>query len=259
MARGLATLTPAERLLSGFGITEPKDIDLDAIAWLRGAKVRYRPLAGCEARIFGAGDQAVISVNINSSRQRRRFSLAHELGHWEHHRGKLLFCRRQDISDTQTSSVFERVANRYAADLLMPGFLFDPLSATQQRVDFAAVDGLATAFDVSRIAAAIRLVERSRFAAFIICHGPTGRRWFNRSTHVPERWFPHDQLDPRSGAFNIQFGTAADQASPRRVTAAAWFGRDAERYEIIEQTVRGVGADTITLLQFTDPKMLSDR
>lgn len=45
-------LTPAERLLQELGITEPSEIDLDAIAFHAGARVRYRPLDGCEARIM---------------------------------------------------------------------------------------------------------------------------------------------------------------------------------------------------------------
>ncbi|WP_244561163.1 hypothetical protein [Bradyrhizobium canariense] len=47
-------MTPAERLLVGLGIAEPKDIDLDAIAWTQGAVVNYRPIDNCEATIFEA-------------------------------------------------------------------------------------------------------------------------------------------------------------------------------------------------------------
>ena len=90
-------ITPAERILKDLGITEPHEIDLDAIAWELGARVRYRPLHGCEARIVGSTDQAIITVNSRSSRRRQRFSVGHELGHWYYDRGRVLVCFADDI------------------------------------------------------------------------------------------------------------------------------------------------------------------
>ena len=86
-----------ERLLRSLGIEKPEEIDLDAIAWSLGAKVKYRPLKSCEARICGCGDRAIISVDCNKMPQRQRFSVGHEIGHWTYHRGQLLVCRSSDI------------------------------------------------------------------------------------------------------------------------------------------------------------------
>lgn len=85
MRPGAAALPPAERLLRGLGVTEARDIDLDLVAWERRAEVVYRPLKGAEAHIQGRGGTAVIIVNSLSPPERRRYSLAHELGHWHHH------------------------------------------------------------------------------------------------------------------------------------------------------------------------------
>ena len=68
--------TPAERMLMDLGITEPKEIDLDAIAYTKGAVVNYRPMDGCEASIVGSKRRAVISVNSRSMPERRRFPYA---------------------------------------------------------------------------------------------------------------------------------------------------------------------------------------
>jgi hypothetical protein len=56
--------SPAERMLMGLGISEPKEIDLDAIAWTKGAVVNYRPMDGCEATIVGKG--ADLAANFMS-------------------------------------------------------------------------------------------------------------------------------------------------------------------------------------------------
>lgn len=93
----MKALTPAEAMLSELGVTEPQEIDLEAIAWCFGARVKCRPLDGCEARIAASGDQAIVTVSSRCSHRRRRFSLAHELGHWKYHRGRLLVCRADEI------------------------------------------------------------------------------------------------------------------------------------------------------------------
>jgi Zn-dependent peptidase ImmA (M78 family) len=122
------------------------------------AQVRYRPLDGCEARIVGAADRAIITVNQNSQRRRKRFSIVHELGHWHHHRGRCLACRVEEYKPRAAVSP-ERTADGYAADLLMPNYLFRPKVREQKKLNFAAIKALADAFDSSQTATAIRLVE----------------------------------------------------------------------------------------------------
>ena len=92
-------LSPAERILLSYGIKEPKDIDLEAIAWDMGAAVEYEPLEGCEALIIGSDRKAVILVNSESREERQCFSIGHEIGHWHHHRGQVLFCGNEDIGN----------------------------------------------------------------------------------------------------------------------------------------------------------------
>jgi hypothetical protein len=252
-------LSPAERLLQELGVTEPDEIDLEAIAYYVNAHVRYRRLDGCEARIIGKGDKAIITVNANSGLRRKRFSIAHELGHWHHHRGKCLACRVEEYRPRDALSP-ERSADGYAADLLMPYYLFRPLARQQGKLTFKAVAALADIFNTSGIATAIRLVESDCSPALLICHGPKGRKWFTRAPSVPQRWFPQNDLDADSYAFGIQFGGRPDDPLPRKIGADAWFDRrDAERFQVHEQTMRVNPAETLTLVIVSDPKMLEDQ
>ena len=250
--------TPAEIVLRQLGITEPQEIDLEAIAWHLGARIRYRPLERCEARILGSGDRAVITVNARSSRRRKRFSIGHELGHWHHHRGHMLFCQKEDIGRAAFRGLSpERVADRFASDLLMPDYLFRPIARRFPRFDFGAVEKIADNFDTSRTATAIRLVEAKYFVGCVVCHGPQGRKWFTLSPEVPDRWFPRQDLSSESFAFNILFGSAEEDRFPRKVGANAWFDRwEAERYEVHEQTIRVGDAEILTLVRIDDPAML---
>lgn len=252
-------LSPAEQLLQDLGVTEPKEIDLEAIAFHVNARIRYRPLDGCEACIVGAATKAIITVNDASSHRRKRFSIAHELGHWHHHRGKRLACRVEEAIRPPGGASPEQIANGYAADLLMPSYLFRPLARSLGAPTLKVVDALAETFKTSRSATAIRLVESDQAPALLICHSRFGKKWFVRSKSVPSKWWPRDDLDPESFAFGVQFGDYPEGSTPRKIGADAWFERrDAERYEVYEQTMRASGGDTLTLLTIRDPKMLDE-
>ncbi|MCP1675644.1 Zn-dependent peptidase ImmA (M78 family) [Natronocella acetinitrilica] len=118
----MSPLRPAEQLLQSLGVTQPQEIDLEAIAYDQGAIVKYRPLEGCEARIVGFGERAIITVDNRALPSRVRFSTAHELGHWQNHRGRSLICRAEDIGNARRRALDpERIADNYAADWTSPG------------------------------------------------------------------------------------------------------------------------------------------
>ena len=250
-------LSIAERLLKDFGITEPNEIDLEAIAYSLGTRVHYRPLYGCEARIVGKGDRAVITVNSRSSHQRQRFSLAHELGHWQFHRGKIMICRVLEMErDPKKAKSPERIADNYAADLLMPYYLFKPAAKYCSQLTFSAVDDLARLFGCSYTATAIRLVESDLIPGFLICHGPYGRKWFTRSPSVPDRWFPKAELDQRTHAFDVVFSKRPNNPTPYRISADAWFEVwGASELHVGEQTLR-YDNGALTLITVLDSEML---
>jgi hypothetical protein len=252
---------PAELLLRNLGVTGPKDIDLEAIAWTLGVRVKYRPLDGCEACIAGDAERAIITVNSRSPRRRRRYSIGHELGHWKHHRGQVLVCRAEEIGrGGKKDAPAERAADTYAADLLMPGYLFRPFARAHPKLNFKTVRALADAFDTSLTSTAIRLVEAGHAPALLVCHGPNGKKWFTAGPDVPARWWPQEMLDHESSSFGVLFGGLPDDAAPRKIGADAWFDRDeAARYDVEEQTIRTGDAEVITLILIQDEEMLEER
>ena len=254
-------LSAAELILKDLGVTDPKDIDLEAIAWTLGVQVKYRPLDGCEAYITGDSERAIITVNSRSPRRRRRYSIGHELGHWKHHRGQILVCRHDDFGrGRRFSSPAEREADAYAANLLMPPYLFAPTARTFKRLDFKTVRAMADVFDTSYTATAIKLVESGHAYALLVSHTPDGRKWFTSTPGIPERWFPQDTLDPESSAFGVLYGKHPDDPSLRKIDADAWFDRpEAARYELLEQTMRIGENEILTLLIIADEAMLEER
>lgn len=252
-------LSAAESLLQELGVTEPEEIDLEAIAWYVGATIRRTPLTSCEARIIGFQDRAIISVDPSRSKRRQRFSVAHELGHWHHHRGRSFVCRSDDIgSPNRTALDPERVADSYAADLLMPEYLFRPWARRDKRLTIEAISALSDAFATSLTATALRAIDLGPSPAMLICHTQRGRKWFKAGPDVPRRWFPRTDLDAESIAFEVLYGKL-EQSPPRLVGADAWFDRaEASRYELHEQAVRIGDGEILALLEFREARMLED-
>jgi Zn-dependent peptidase ImmA (M78 family) len=178
----------AERLLLDLGITEPDEIDVEVIACMVGAIVRYRPLACGDARILGVGDRAIITVDAGASPVRQRFSVAHELGHWHHHRGRQLACHAAGQRDPASPDDAEREADRYAASMLMPRFMMTAVIA-ERVMSMVLVHQVATQFRVSSLAAMLRLVDVHIDAFAVVVEEADGRRWFKRSQALDPRWF----------------------------------------------------------------------
>ena len=111
--------------LNELAITDPKEIDLEAIAYVKSARIKEEPLKGCEARIVGAGDRAIITVNSESSIERKKFSIGHELGHWFKDRGKVGdLCSKKDMDENSKGiKPKEKIANQFASELLIPNYL----------------------------------------------------------------------------------------------------------------------------------------
>jgi hypothetical protein len=247
-------VTPAERVLMTLGITEPKDIDLDAIAWTRGAVVNYRPIDRCEATIVGSKRRAVISVNSRSMPERRRFSLAHELGHWHHHRGRVLFCGKKDVCNFANDALNpERQADGFASDLILPSYMVDPRLRKMKRLTLSAARELADEFCASLTATLFKVTQLNRFPIVIVCHSKTRRRWFERAPMIQPWWFPAKFLDPQTFAADMLFKSASEQEFPRKMPADAWFDfKGCDRFEVEEQSFLLPDEEVLTVLKLPD-------
>lgn len=253
----LPTNLSPDALLKSLGISSPKDIDISAIAYYVGLKIKRRCLKCCEAMIVGKGNKGIISVVPGGNPHRERFSIAHELGHWAHHRGETVACRATDIGGSAKTGA-ERTADLYAADLLMPWPMFKAECRQHRRLDLNALTSVATAFNTSHTASLIRMIDSGLYSTSImISHGVRGRRWYRAANGIPGYWFPKPELDADSFALDLLHNTSArDQSFPRKIGADAWFDNwAADRYEITEQSFRVPGEGVITILNL-DPKML---
>jgi Zn-dependent peptidase ImmA (M78 family) len=246
----MKALRPAERMLVALGIERPDQIDLEAVAWTSGAAVKYRPLDQCEAMIVGTARRAIITVNGNALPTRKRFSLAHEIGHWHLHRGRVLVCGANDIGNLAHRALNpENQADQFASDLILPDYMLRPRVAKMKRPTLSSAREIADEFKASLTATLLSLADRDHFPIIIVCHNRQRRRWFSRAPMVPGWWFPKDDLDCESLAFEMLFGGAAESPYPRKIGADAWFEfRGVDRYEVQEQCFLLPNEEVLTLL-----------
>lgn len=150
----------ADLLISELQITDPGEIDIEAIAMTRSALVIDGGLTGAEARLTRSPRISFIRVNREIREPgRRRFAIAHELGHLLlQERSEFALCSDKDLVPFYTNSPDELEASAFASALLMPAKMFEPLCRTGAP-SLSYVAELAQRFQVTLTAAATRYIE----------------------------------------------------------------------------------------------------
>lgn len=250
-------MRPAEALLMELGISEPADIELEAIAHCVGVEVQYRRLASCEAQIIGFKDRAVVYVHPDNPPHRKRFSTGHELGHWHHHRGRSFVCRSSDIGrpTDEGSKDAERQADAYSGDLILPPFMVGPRIERLGDVSLEGIAELAAGFKASVTATAIRTMRMTKQPLILVAHNLLGRRWQWPSVTAGNMRI-RDDVDARSSAFATMLG-GTKTSSTRKEPASYWFDRrHIEQFDIRVQCLRTVDGEVLTLLKVLEPRMV---
>ncbi|WP_447987502.1 ImmA/IrrE family metallo-endopeptidase [Nitrospira sp. Nam74] len=104
----------------------PADIHVEAIAYRYGLWIYSTPLTGADGWLIKKGGHGVVLVQQTLNRQRRRFIVAHELGHFLLHRLHLTACIPPDNDVLDNIQLSERQANLFVAGLLLPEVLVRP-------------------------------------------------------------------------------------------------------------------------------------
>ena len=244
-----ASLSPPERLLWFHGCRRPEHIDLEGIACDRGARVVYRRLDGCAARLLTDGAQAVISIQASDNEGRQRFSLAHELAHWINDARRGFSCFGADIGlqNAEAASV-EAAANVFSGQLILPDYMVAPWTRGR-RLHLGLAVELAAAFRTSITAAAIELAKRADSAACLVCHSSQGRRWFVRSGTWPCGLYPRMRLHPDTAAFELALRGVGSMSGPWTSPGIHWLsGAGVPTMPVEAQSMRLPDGTVLTML-----------
>jgi hypothetical protein len=236
---------PAGSLVRRLGIARASDLDLEAIARSVGVQVRVGIVETCEARLIGFRDRAIITIGKGGDRRRRRFSIAHELGHWHHHRGRVTLCETNGAhSPTGRSNPIEREADAYAANLLMPTHLFTASLLRRSHRTFGVVSALSHEYRTSRIATLLRIIDLDLWPCMLVVHPAQGKNWSRRSRSFQIKARLKRDCQPIA-ALAIE----RDVTRTKITNPADWFVEQANPgIRLTEQSCRAFGDGVLTLL-----------
>lgn len=117
----------AVELLDEFGIDDIQDVDIRDLVYAKDIVYREVPLDNYDGRIvYGKRGKALITVNSNLTYEpRKRFTIAHELGHFVlgHNHKEVAHDNQASLEYYQNGSQ-ETEANQFASELLIPTSIF---------------------------------------------------------------------------------------------------------------------------------------
>ena len=143
-------------------------VNLNRVVERLGLSLNEKPLEN-EYSGFLAVKEKTIVINLRHPPARRRFTIAHEIGHYQLHRrsedipvfiDRAVYHRKESVAGVDHS--MEMQANAYAAGLLMPEALLDAYLEKHPTLDLekpADIKALAEDFEVSRPAMEFRLIN----------------------------------------------------------------------------------------------------
>jgi hypothetical protein len=134
-------------------------------------------MKGAEGRLLRKGNNGVIHIRRGIKPEgRRRFTIAHELGHWELHAAySQMLCSAEDMRDYGRSPL-EVEANCFAAELLMP---YSHLAAACENHEpsMALIKSLAEDFQTTLTSTAIRFADVSKCRVVVVYYQDNVVRW----------------------------------------------------------------------------------
>jgi transcriptional regulator with XRE-family HTH domain len=144
----------ANELLEGAGINEHPVAVEDVVSQCGVLLHRQQLPDALSGLLIEQVGGAIIAVNDQHAPKRQRFTIAHELGHHILGHTERFHLNLSDDTPPEHNYRFERAANEFAADLLMPRRLLAGAFETN-----SSTSALASMFEVSDIAMGYRLVN----------------------------------------------------------------------------------------------------
>ncbi|MFA6486493.1 MAG: ImmA/IrrE family metallo-endopeptidase [Candidatus Magasanikbacteria bacterium] len=111
-----------KKILQHFNVTQAP-IPVEQIAEKMNIKISYAPSTDYSGILIRKDGGALMGINSDESPGRRRFTVAHELGHYFLEKGNAVSIDYRDNNSRPDKTVHETNADFFAANLLMPKWL----------------------------------------------------------------------------------------------------------------------------------------
>lgn len=246
----------AWRLTRDYCMEVPGPVPAEDIAMDNGVLCLEGPLTGCLARLVRKGKRGIIRTQAGIREDgRRRFAVAHELGHWFLHEGEsqMIFRDTSEQLRDYKGSPMEVEANLFASELLMPSFLFRPLAENAEPI-LGTVRDLAGLFATSLTATGMKFVGVNRHECILVLSKNGIVAWSKqKGARSGLRIEKGMTLHPDSLAYHVR--DPRRELGPEQVPSEAWIGQNCydRKIEVTEQSWSLDGYQSIlTLLVIVD-------
>ena len=212
----------AKEIIKELHIRYPSEICIRDIAMAQGAYVKESPLDGSEGRLVRKGRKGIITVNSRIPEAgRKRFAIAHELGHFElHSDSQLIICDEGDMYVWYDSKEQELEANDFSSNILMPEDIFKPL--IKGRVpNMESIRNLAEEFRTTLTATALQYVKFSHEPCAVVICKDCHIKWYKKSGCFDFHVRVNEKLSSNTNAFGF-FEDDFLPSEPDTVPADAW-------------------------------------
>ena len=219
----------ATRLWKLYGFEAANDLVLEDLAYALGVLVLDGDLKAADAWLLRKGNKGLIRVsNSIAETGRRRFAIAHELGHWSLHKNisQLFSCTSEDMVARYKASPPELEANCFAAELLMPRHLFQPaLQASLPTAQF--VNELADRFQTTQTSTAFRIADVSTDYFALVASKDGIIKWWQASEPLRDLiWIDVGDKVPRYSVAAQFFKGEKLPKNPEKVDVEAWISEN---------------------------------
>lgn len=234
----------ALKVLDESGITEPLQLSLETILNSRNLMVKEEEIDGADGRIVMNENSGIITVNSKITLPtKKRFVLAHELGHYELHRRRTHVFSDDDETMTRwydkSVGPEETEANEFAAEFLMPSEIFHN-ECRRKKFGPEVIEHLASRFQVSKTATILKFVNRGNHPVCVVYCKSNKMKWWKVSDGF--RYFLNfvrDQNPPGDSVAYEVFNTSNryfGEEQKQNIRKSTWFSlkkgeRDTTFYE----------------------------
>ena len=181
----LKSSAAAIQLLKDYSIDDPNEIPLEDLVFSEGAIFEEKPMSGADGRIIFGKTFSIVTINSNiQNKNKRRFVIAHELGHLKLHRNiqRFFSCDEKAFLEWHKAGSHESQANEFAAELLMPSNLFVS-EASKKKFSIEHILELSKVFNTSVTSTAIRYTDLGTFPIAIVYSQNGEIKWFSRNAN----------------------------------------------------------------------------
>ena len=226
----------ARKLSASVFARHPSDIDLPTLCWLVGRlRIEEGELNTADGRLVASkSDGGYIRYRSGlSSEGRKRFIVAHELGHFCLHKMTGEIDTAKDFMTYKKGNV-ESEANLFAAELLMPKDLVVP-HFKGILPTLACLRGLSEEFTTSHIATIVQFIKYTYEPCAFVFSKEGEIQWFKMSGNFGH-YLEAGAIRPFSAASDIFRGKAGDTNGFVDVSAGSWLrGYDLKGSESIKE------------------------